>query len=165
MTRPDPAQAIAAVLAAQRDTNQPAATFAAIDHALAATVGHKLFTIFINHPALGEGERFYSNMPQAYPVGGRKTASVAPNMTKIHRDGIPHIGYNRADIIAAFADHELIFSLGCESVINMPIFWNGQGIGSMNLLHQAEWYTEADFPLVQLFAALALPAALMIARV
>jgi hypothetical protein len=97
-------------------------------------------------------------------VGGRKTASVAPLMKTILGEGKPYIGRTRADIIAGFADHELILSLGCESVLNMPLMWKGQALGSMNLLHQAGWYSESDLPVVQLFAALALPGALMIAR-
>ncbi len=164
MSRPDPMPTLAAVLQAQRSPDQPAASFAAIDKAVAAAIGHTLFTILIHHPALNESERFYTNMPDAYPVGGRKTTSTAPLMKLILGEGKPYIGYTRDDIVANFGDHELILSLGCESVLNMPLVWNGQAIGSMNLLHRANYYSEADIPLVRLFAALALPGALLIAR-
>lgn len=165
MTRPDPTPHLSAVAQALRGANQPHDTFAALDKAVAAAIGHKLFTIMIHHPALGESERFYTNMPDVYPTGGRKTSSAAANMRKILDHGIPHIGYTREDIIAGYADHETILALGCESIVNTPLFFNGQGIGSMNILHQANWYSEADFPTLALFAALALPAALQIATV
>jgi hypothetical protein len=164
MTRPDPAAAIASVLAAHRLPDQPHATFAAIDAAVAATIGHKLFTITIQHPALNQGERFYTSRPDVYPVGGRKSASDAPLMKMIITEGKHYIGSSRADIIANFGDHDTILALGCESIVNTPLVWNGQTIGSMNTLHQANWYADTDMPTLQLFAALALPAALMIAR-
>jgi GAF domain-containing protein len=71
--------------------------------------------------------------------------------------GEPYIGRTHDDIRDVFYDHELIRSLGCESVLNVPVRWDGRSIGTINLLHQAGWYTEADIPAAQLFAALAAP--------
>jgi hypothetical protein len=164
MNRSDPMPALEAVRLAQRSVGQPDAIFAAIDKALAGCVGHTLFTITLHHPALNESERFYSNMPQVYPVGGRKTAADAKAMRQILDHGTPYIARTREDVIGNFADHAVILSLGCESALNMPIVWNGRTLGSMNLLHTANWYGEADLPLVGLFAALAVPGALMAVR-
>ncbi len=169
MTRPNSASAdaaphIAAVLDAHREADQPGATFRAIDAALAATTGHILFTILVHHPALKQSERFYSNMPAEYPVGGRKPVTTSPWMQTVMFDGRPYIGRTREDIKDVFYDHELIWSLGCESVLNMPVRWNGQTLGTLNLLHRADWYDEADIANVRLFAQLALPGILMISR-
>ena len=79
-------------------------------------------------------------------------------------DGRPYIGRTREGIKEVFYDHELIWSLGCESVLNMPVRWNGQTLGTLNLLHRADWYDEADIANVRLFAQLALPGILMISR-
>ena len=160
----DPAPHIAAVLAAHRGADQPAATFRAVDAALAATIGHKLFTILIHHPGLRQSERFYSNLPDAYPVGGRKPVTDSPWMQRVVHGGEPYIGRTREDIREVFFDHELIWSLGCESVLNMPVRWRGQTIGTINLLHQAGWYDEAHVPTTRLFAHLALLAMALIAR-
>ena len=94
MTRPNSASAdaaphIAAVLDAHREADQPGATFRAIDAALAATTGHILFTILVHHPALKQSERFYSNMPAEYPVGGRKPVTTSPWMQTVMFDGRP----------------------------------------------------------------------------
>jgi hypothetical protein len=164
MTRPDPAPHIAAVLAAHRETSQPEATFRAVDAALAATTGHILFTILIHHPGLKESERFYTNMPDAYPVGGRKPVTDRPWMQSVIGDGVPYLGRTREDIKEVFFDYELIWSLGCESVINMPVRWQGQTLGTLNLLHRAGWYDESDFAITRLFAHLALPAMALISR-
>jgi hypothetical protein len=164
MTRPDPAPHIQAILAAHAEASQPAATFKAVDAALAATTGHILFTILIHHPGLKESERFYTNMPDAYPIGGRKPVTDRPWMQRVIGQGEPYIGRTREDIREVFFDYELIWSLGCESVLNMPVRWQGQTLGTLNLLHKAGWYSEADIPTTKLIAHLALPAMALISR-
>lgn len=165
MTRPDATPHLAAVLAAHRGTEQPAATFRAIDAALAATTGHILFTILIHHPVLRQSERFYTNMPDAYPVGGRKPVTDTAWMQSVVQRGDPWICRTREDVAEAFFDHELIWSLGCESCLNMPVRWNGQTLGTLNLLHRAGWYSESDLATVRLFGHLALPAMALISRI
>jgi hypothetical protein len=164
MMKSDPAPHIEAVLAAQREADQPGATFRAVDAALAATTGHILFTILIQHPRLRESERFYSNMPDAYPVGGRKPMTDSRYMRRLAEEGQPVIGRNEADIRDMFFDHALILSLGCEGVMNMPVRWKGATLGTVNLLHRAGWYGEDDIPNVRLFAQLALPAMMLISQ-
>lgn len=162
MTRPDATPHVAAVTAAQGIADQPSASFRAIDAALAATTGHLLFTILVHHVALKQSERFYSNMPKEYPVGGRKPVTSSAWMQKVMFEGVPYIGHTREDIKEVFYDYELIWSLGCESVLNMPVRWNGQTYGTLNLLHRAGWYSETDIANVRLFAQLALPGILQI---
>ena len=41
--------------------------FAAVDHALAGEIGHRLFTILSYDPDSGVATRLYSNLPDAYP--------------------------------------------------------------------------------------------------
>ncbi len=154
----------AAIVAAHADTDQPAATFRALDQALAAAPGHILFTILVHHPALRQSERFYTNMPAEYPVGGRKPVTDSAWMQTIIGRGEPYIGRTRDDIREVFYDYELIWSLGCESVLNMPVRWRGQTMGTLNLLHRAGFYDESHIEAVRLAAHLALPALLMIAR-
>jgi hypothetical protein len=164
MSRPDPAPHLAAVIAAHGAWDQPGDTFRAVDAALAATTGHILFTILIHHPRLRQSERFYTNMPEAYPVGGRKPVTDSAWMKRVIGEGEPYIGRTREDIKEVFYDHELIWSLGCESVINMPVRWAGHTVGTLNLLHRAGWYDESDLPVTRLFAHLALPAMRLISR-
>jgi hypothetical protein len=153
------------VLSAHADPDQPGATFRAIDAALAASPGHILFTVLIHHPGLRQSERFYTNRPAEYPVGGRKPVTDSPWMQRVIGRGEPYIGRTAEDIRAVFFDHALILSLGCESVLNMPVRWAGQTIGTLNLLHRAGHYDESHVSGVRLLAHLALPAMLMIARV
>lgn len=160
--RPDPLPHLSAVAAASAGGGQPEATFRALDRSLAAAVGHTLFTVLLRHPR--ESERFYTNQPAAYPVGGRKPIVASPWTEQLFGRREPYIGRSAADIRAVFFDHELIASLGCESVLNLPVAWDGRVLGTINLLHEAGWYDEADVPVGLAFAALAVPAYLSLIR-
>lgn len=153
-----------AIIAAHADPDQPGATFRALDAALAGAPGHRLFTILVHHPATRQSERFYSNRPGEYPVGGRKPVTDSAWMQQVIHGGQPWIGGDADAIRWAFPDWELILSLGCESCLNMPVRWRGETVGTLNLLHAAGHYTPADLLGVRLLAHLALPALLLIAR-
>jgi hypothetical protein len=152
------------VVASLSDTDQPHALFRAVDAALKQQVGHILFTILISHHATRESERFYTNMPEAYPVGGKKPITDSALMQRLLVAGEPYIGHNADDIRWAFYDHELIRSLGCDSVLNMPVRWQGRTIGTLNLLAGADHYNNSHIPIVRTIAHLALPGMLMVAR-
>ena len=155
---------IGVILTAHADPDQPGATFRAIDAALAEAPGHILFTILAHHPALKQSERCYTNKPDAYPIGGRKPVTDSPWMQRVIHGGNPYIGRSRHDIEQNFFDHALIVSLGCESILNMPVRWRGETLGTLNLCHRAGFYDEGHLPPVRLIAHLALPALLMLAR-
>lgn len=155
--RTDPLPHLQAVAAAMREAGQPEPGFRALDHALGAALGHKLFTVLLHHPASGESERRYTNQPEAYPVGGRKPLNPTFWTQHVLRAQRAYIGRTAADIRAVFFDHELIASLGCASVLNLPVVYDGRTLGTVNLLHEERWYDEADVPIGLLFAGLAVP--------
>jgi hypothetical protein len=150
------------VVTAAAAPGQPGTLFAALDAAMGQAIGHKLFTILVVHPGGKESQRYYSNMPREYPVGGRKPINPTHWFQKVLGDGVPYIGRDHADIADVFYDHELIRSLGCESVLNVPVRWNGSSLGTINLLHEAGWYEEGDIATAQLFAALAVPGVMQV---
>lgn len=156
--RPDPLPHLLAVAHALRREGQPRASFAALQAAMGEAIGHILFTVLLHHHDTGESERFWTSHPTQYPVGGRKPLNPTPWTQQVLRDQRAYIGRTAEDIRAVFFDHELIASLGCDSVLNVPVVWNGRTLGTLNLLHRAHWYSEADVPLAEAFAALAVPA-------
>ena len=81
-------------------------------------------------------------------------------LKRVYETGEPWIGRDAEDIRWAFPDHALILSLGCESAMNLPVRWQGRTLGTLNLLHRAGWYDEADAATGRIFAALAVPALL-----
>jgi hypothetical protein len=152
---------LCAVAAAQGRPDQPDALFAALDEALKSAIGHKLFTILTYDDDSGEAARIYSNLPGPYPAGGRKRLAPGPWTEAVLDRGEAYIGRTQDDLRMVFSDHELIASLGCASVLNMPVRWRGRTFGSLNLLHEACWYGEDDVAACLPFAQLALPALLI----
>lgn len=143
--------------------NQPESGLFALDQALAATIGHRLFTVLFVNWGRSENQRIYTNQPQAYPLGGSKPiVRRGAFYDEVIVAGRPRICRNYHEMKAAFPDHELIRSLGCESAVNVPLRWNGKTIGSLNLLHRADWYAGADLPALSLFATMALAPVLSI---
>lgn len=160
----DPLPHLEAVASALAGDGQPAAVFEALERAMGATLGHRLFTLLRYHAAAQESERIYTSQPAAYPVGGRKPVRPTPSTARVFGERRAYIGRTATDIRAAFADHALIFSLGCESVLNLPVLFDGRVLGTVNLLHEAGWYAETDVPVGLTFAALAVPVYLAIQR-
>ena len=162
--RVDPLPHLEAVVRAVREAGQPDQGFRALDRAMDAVIGHKLFTVLLHYPEARESERRYTNQPAAYPVGGRKPMTASAWTERLFVERRPYIGASAEDIRTVFFDHELILSLGCASVLNVPVVWNGRTLGTINLLHEAGWYDEGDVPVAQIFAALVTPALLELTR-
>jgi hypothetical protein len=156
----DPLVHLQAVAAAAALPDQPRALFAALETATAAAIGHRLFTIMRYHADTAESERIWSNQPEAYPVRGRKPVVDSAWTRRIFAERAAYIGRDAADIRSVFPDHELIASLGCASVLNLPVVWAGRVLGTLNLLHEAGWYTEHHAALGVALAGLGIPALL-----
>jgi hypothetical protein len=137
MTRSDPLPHLATLAAAIRAPGQPQASLAAIEKTCAETIGHILLTVLLRHAKTGEAERFWTSHKDAYPVGGRKPLNPTFWTGHVIEGQKPYLGSTYEDVKAVFFDHELIRSLGCESVLNVPVVWNGATLGTINLLHRA----------------------------
>jgi len=155
--RVDPLLHLQDVARSMAEAEQPEPSFRALDRAMGRVIGHKLFTILLHHPRARESERRYTNQPAAYPVGGRKAVTASAWTERLFAERRPYIRKTADDIREVFFDHEIILSLGCASVLNVPVVWDGRTLGTINLLHEAGWYDEADVSIAQCFAALAVP--------
>jgi len=151
-------EALPAVLAAQRADDAALALFQAMDAGLARSPGHLLLTVLVYHREFGESQRAYSSRPLEYPVGGRKTLGQAPRMRHVLASGEPFIGRSRQDIVDNYADHATLLAMGCGSIVNMPVRWGGEVLGTVNLLHAQGRYAEADLPRIAAWAQLSAPA-------
>jgi hypothetical protein len=135
---------------------QPKAVFDALCTLTQEAVGARLFTVMTFDGATGTAERIYTNMPDAYPVSGTKPANRTHWSIEVMENRHTFVANDIEGIRAVFYDHELIRSLGCESVINVPIVVQGDVIGTINCLHEAGFYTDAR---VKASEALKLPGA------
>ncbi|HEX8012256.1 MAG TPA: GAF domain-containing protein [Casimicrobiaceae bacterium] len=134
--------------------------YAAIDGLVQETIGHKLFTLMRLHEADGQVERIYSSNPAAYPVGGRKDKRGTPWSRAVFDRGEVFVARTPNEVRAAFSDHALIASLGIGSIMNVPLAYRGRRLGTMNISHEAGWFTGEDAATALLIAPFLVPSLL-----
>jgi GAF domain-containing protein len=148
---------LAAVAEVIASTHEPETVFRAVEALAQTAIGFRLFTIMRLHAESAEVERLYSSLPEAYPVSGRKPKQGTPWGEPVLDRGEIFIANTPAEVERAFADHALIFSLGIGAIMNVPIRWSGRSLGTMNICHQAGWFTEADREPGRLLAGFLVP--------
>lgn len=119
----------------------PESAFVALCALAQSYVGAKLFTVMTHDGRSGMAQRIFSNMPAAYPVSGTKPANETDWSRQVIEQKKTFIANDIEAISKVFYDYELIQSLGCESVINVPIVIDGEVLGTLNCLHEAGFYT------------------------
>jgi len=121
--------------------HQPEATYQTLCQQADALIGVRLFTLTAIDNRRQVARRVFTNKPQAYPLLGTKPLQDNPWSTLVLRRHQTFVA-NTIDAIAqVFFDHELIRSLGCEAVVNIPIVVAGQVLGTINCLHAAGHYS------------------------
>ncbi len=118
-------------------------------------VGAKLFTVLTVDWDNERSGRVFTSHPEAYPVAGTKPLHYDSWFDVVHRERKPFVANTIAEIAKVFPDHAVIWSLGCGSVINLPIEIAGAMVGTINLLDAEHFYTPEK---VAMTAALQLPA-------
>ena len=146
-----------ALTRAERAADQPCAICGALETLSAQVIGHRLFTVMLFDSTRSEVQRIYSNMPAFYSPGGRKRKKATAWADHVLRDMKVFRASGVDAIRAAFNDHATILSLGLASVLNIPLVLAGRCVGTMNLLHEADWYTAEDEPTGLLISAFLLP--------
>lgn len=144
------------LLAALAAPGQPETLYRALERHLSKEIGFGLFTLLYRDG--DEVARVYSSNETAYPVFGRKQMGPTPWGEKVIDRQEAFLGPDPEAIIWAFYDHELIFSLGLGAVINIPVIYNGETIGTMNLLDRSGAYTEEHLQKAAGYASLLIPA-------
>lgn len=123
-----------------------------------ATVGHKLFTVMTVDMKAGLARRAYSDHPIEYPISGTKPINRDTWFDIVHLERRSFVANTIADIAKVFPDFQLIASMGCGSVINLPVIIKNELVATINLLHQENYYTPERVAVAEL--NLAMPAML-----
>ena len=138
------------------EPGQPIRLYKALEEAAASLVGHRLFTLLYVDGA--DVARVYSSRPDEYPVSGRKTMGETPWGNHVLKERRPYLGRDREAIRWAFFDYALIEEMGLGSVINIPVLYDGETIGTMNLLDAEHHYRDEHVAPVLRLAPLLIPA-------
>jgi hypothetical protein len=129
--------------------------FASVEAAAREQVGVRLFTVLAWDEETSALQRVYSSHPVEYPSGGQKVfPREAPWIRRVVLEQQPYLGPDPEAVAAVFEDHDLIASLGCGAVVNVPVVDNGETLGVLNLLDAQGSYSQASVsaavPLAQL---------------
>jgi hypothetical protein len=146
---------LARIAAALQEGRPPEAVWPVVERALTEVYGQRLFTVLAYDEASSRLSRVHSNRPDINPVGGFKRVTRSMWADHVLQRGEIFIGSTRDDIKSVFSEYETLRSIGCESVLNIPVRRNGTTIGTMNLLAGAGQYDHADRQLALVFAQLA----------
>ena len=137
---------------------QPDECWKALQNLTGAIVGFKLFTVMTVDMVHEVARRAYSSHPVDYPVSGTKPIHYDSWFEIVHKQHRPFVANTIADIAKVFPDHEKIWSLGCGSVVNLPVIIEGQLAATINMLHEEHYYNAARVELIE--KHLAIPAKL-----
>lgn len=117
------------------------AAFAALQALTEATVGAKLFTFMTVDMEAEVARRAYTSDPVSYPASGTKPIRYDSWFDIVHKERRYFVANTLEDISKVFPDYELIGSLGCGSVVNMPVILGDVLVGTVNMLHEEGYYT------------------------
>jgi hypothetical protein len=131
---------ISVVAAKDSDSQQ---RFAALERLANEVVGCKLFTAISWDVVGGTQRRLYTNRPDLFPQRGPKPIRKSDFSAQVIYGGQLHIANNAEALGKAFTTLDLIRAAGCEAGINIPIVSAGRTIGTINLLHEENYYTPA----------------------
>jgi hypothetical protein len=155
MTDKQVAKALAGLDAAIGDSKTAAPIWSALEVLAKAAVGAKLFTVMQVDFERDVAARVHTSDPVSYAVSGTKPINRTHWFDIVHGERRPFVANTIEEIAAVFPDHETIRSLGCGSVINLPVVIADQLAGTVNLLHEEHFYTAQRVAAAQ---ALSLPA-------
>jgi hypothetical protein len=137
----DYSQAIAKFDAAIANAQGAEAAFSALQALVQATVGAKLFTFMTVDMEAEVARRAYTSDAANYPTSGTKPIRYDSWFDLVHKERKYFVANTIADIANVFPDYELINSLGCQSVVNMPVVIGGELVGTANMLDVEGYYT------------------------
>jgi hypothetical protein len=126
-----------------------------------ATVGVRLFTVMTVDMDAMLARRAYTSDPANYPCSGTKPVEMNPWFEVVHTRREPFVANTLSEIAQVFPDHALIGSLGCGSVVNLPVELGGKLAATMNILDREHHYTPARVAAVRTHLSLPAKAALL----
>jgi GAF domain-containing protein len=151
-------------LAALAAPNQPAPVCLALQTVIRDEIGAKLFTLMTFDARTGLSRRVHSSHPREYPVSGSKPLPAGVWSRTVIDERRTFVANTIEAIAEVFPDHELIHSLGCGSVVNLPLVFSGEVIGAANALDAPGHYTPERVERIERlspFVTIALLAALL----
>ena len=142
----------------------PDVVYAALNDLTHSVVGAKLFTIMTIDMSSELARRAFTSDPDNYPTSGTKPVERNSWFAVVHDRQDCFVANTIDEIAKVFPDHQLISSLCCRSVINLPVVINRTLVATVNMLHEENHYTDKRVQLAKQWLTLPSLAAISVAR-
>lgn len=140
------------------------AAFAVLHDLAKAVADPKLFTVTTIETAAGVARRAFSSDPVSYPRSGTKPIHEDDWFRQVHGEQKAFVANTIKEISQRFPDYELINSLGCQSVVNLPVVAQGEVIATVNFLHETGYFTPERVEAIHVEMGLPALTAMLISR-
>src|SRR3954465_6804045 len=110
--------------------------WAALQALSQAAVGARLFTVMQVDFDRGVAARVHTSDPLSYAVSGTKPINRTHWFDIVHIERRPFVANTIEGTAKGFPGPEAIRSLGCGSVVNLPVVIADELAGTVNLLHE-----------------------------
>lgn len=87
--------------------------------------------------------RIYSSVPDVFPVHGAKVPPMGGWLEKLAGSQAPVLVAGPDEIKSVFQDHETIFGLEIDTILNVPVIRDGECVGTVNCLYRDRLDSEA----------------------
>ena len=123
--------------------------FRALDEDMISRVGVKVFSCSTFDLATKKSARIFTNRPDIYPVSGVK--EIITNIwTRTVLDAHETFVANTIEELdAVFPDGALIASIGCGSVVNLPVVCGTRFLGTVNFLNAPGHYSADKVAIIE----------------
>ncbi|HEX2547479.1 MAG TPA: GAF domain-containing protein [Ramlibacter sp.] len=135
----------------------PVALCAALDAFAQPVMRHSLCTVNRLDAQQLRLTRVYSSNPVAYPPGGSKDKRGTPWGQQVLVERRVFVGEGTDAIRASFDDHEAIARLQLRSIVNVPVVFKAQCLGTLNLVMQGEKVAATQVDFARLLGLLLVP--------
>ena len=137
-----------ACLAAGMSGREMPADWAALQQRVERCVEFQLLTVLAVDWDAQLVRRCHSSDERHYPSGGVKRLMDSSWAHQVLREGRVFRSVDASDMRTAFADHELLFSLGLNYALNVPVLRDKRVAWTLNLLRKERAYADTEIALV-----------------
>jgi len=93
----------------------------------------------------GLARRSFSSNQQIYPTSGTKPIVRTQWYEDVVEGQQPFLANHADQMGDQFPDLDIIKSIGCGSIVNVPVVRNGQTVAVINILHEEGFFTQERY--------------------
>jgi len=112
--------------------DQPDAAFRALDNVVDRLFG-RLFTTILKVEEEVWSRRIFTSVPDEYPLSGRKPLPYNDRTKLIYEERKPYFAVGHDRINAEYPGAAIVIGLGCDTLTNIPIIYDGKVLGALNV--------------------------------